>query len=337
MELGQRNAPQPSRTLLSDLHSRRFQSHDFDEIRHHVGQMFCDHDMRLVNQRARFDARTHSFECRALTIVDMSYGADVLIQPGSLDDFYLVQIPLSGGARVTIGSQEFDCRPGMATIQNPDDPLEMYWNDKCRKLVLRFDRACFERFVELQFGHVPSRALKLASAFDFEKPGGAAFASLIRGMNMGAYDGRRDIPLSVLAHWEMCFMSALLLMRTDDDRGMTTEDRRDAPNAVRRVREYLEANAENVVELADICGVAGVPLRTLHHQFRRSLGKTPMQLLREIRLDRVRRDLLRPHPGASVTNVALKWGFDHLGRFSASYRQRFGETPRETMKGSRAN
>ncbi len=337
MELAKLDVSATSQSLLSCLPTRQFNSSDFDETRRHVGEMFCDHDMRLVDHRADLDARTRSFQCRSLTIVDMTYGANVLIQPGRLDDFYLVQIPLSGRARVTVGGQEFECRPGMATIQNPDDPLDMYWDASCRKLVLRFDRRSFERFAELQFGHMPRFALNLTPAFELSKPDGAAFASLIRGLNLELAEGRGEIAASVLAHWELCFMSALLLMRIGDESAAVAQGQSPAPDAVRRVRDYLEANAQNVVELADIAVIAGIPLRTLHHQFRRTLGITPLQLLRDIRLDRVRGELLRPQAVPSVTMAAMNWGFDHLGRFSASYKQRFGETPRDTVRRSRAH
>ncbi|MFP5477787.1 MAG: helix-turn-helix domain-containing protein, partial [Gammaproteobacteria bacterium] len=33
-----------------------------------------------------------------------------------------------------------------------------------------------------------------------------------------------------------------------------------------------------------------------------------------------------------VAGVALRWGFGHLGRFSADYRARFGEYPSETVR-----
>ena len=33
---------------------------------------------------------------------------------------------------------------------------------------------------------------------------------------------------------------------------------------------------------------------------------------------------------SSVTDVAMKWGFSHLGRFSGYYRDTFGELPSQT-------
>lgn len=57
---------------------------------------------------------------------------------------------------------------------------------------------------------------------------------------------------------------------------------------------------------------------------------SPMQYLKDLRLERASAELL----GGSthVAGVALRWGFGHLGRFSADYRARFGEYPSETVR-----
>ncbi len=55
-----------------------------------------------------------------------------------------------------------------------------------------------------------------------------------------------------------------------------------------------------------------------------------MELLRNLRLDAARQRLLSER-SSSVTDVALEFGFGHLGRFSAYYRSRFGELPRQTL------
>jgi AraC-like DNA-binding protein len=49
----------------------------------------------------------------------------------------------------------------------------------------------------------------------------------------------------------------------------------------------------------------------------------------------VRADLLRADTDESVTRIAMKWGFRHLGRFAVGYRDRFGETPSQTRRRAR--
>jgi TolB-like protein len=57
-----------------------------------------------------------------------------------------------------------------------------------------------------------------------------------------------------------------------------------------------------------------------------------MQFLRNLRLERARRDLLRAPASASVTEIATRHGFDHLGRFAARYVERYGEPPSATLR-----
>ncbi len=36
--------------------------------------------------------------------------------------------------------------------------------------------------------------------------------------------------------------------------------------------------------------------------------------------------------GVTVTEIASRWGFNHLGRFSSVYLHRFGEAPSHTLR-----
>jgi transcriptional regulator GlxA family with amidase domain len=60
-----------------------------------------------------------------------------------------------------------------------------------------------------------------------------------------------------------------------------------------------------------------------------------MEFLKRSRLRRTREQLLAASAGTTVREVALRWGFSHLGRFSADYQQTFGESPSQTLR--RAN
>ena len=59
-----------------------------------------------------------------------------------------------------------------------------------------------------------------------------------------------------------------------------------------------------------------------------------MAYLRSVRLDSVRGELQAPGPGTTVAAVAHRWGFAHLGRFTAYYRRRYGESPSQTLRRS---
>ena len=49
-----------------------------------------------------------------------------------------------------------------------------------------------------------------------------------------------------------------------------------------------------------------------------------------------RRDLLTAGPEERVTNLAMRWGFYHLGRFSKLYATEFGELPSVTHRRSQS-
>jgi AraC-like DNA-binding protein len=101
---------------------------------------------------------------------------------------------------------------------------------------------------------------------------------------------------------------------------------------LRTAIEHMHAHAHLPLPIEDVAAAAGIGLRSLQALFRRELDVTPLDYLRRIRLDRVRAELRTLEPGtATVSEVAGRWGFTHLGRFSAHYAQRFGEYPKRTL------
>jgi AraC-like DNA-binding protein len=101
-----------------------------------------------------------------------------------------------------------------------------------------------------------------------------------------------------------------------------------------RALEFLHAHAHEPISVADVATAADLSVRGLQVALQRSLDVSPTVLLRQIRLDRVRADLTVATPVTSTVGAAARrWGFSHLGRFSASYLERFGEHPSATLRG----
>lgn len=101
---------------------------------------------------------------------------------------------------------------------------------------------------------------------------------------------------------------------------------------VKKAREFAVANVHEPLQVIDICRATGVSRRALQVSFQDVLGVSPLAYLRLIRLNGARQALLHPDKGLQVKHVVAKWGFWHLSRFSAEYRDLFGELPSETLR-----
>ena len=311
-----------------------FASNDRDEAQHYVESIFCNHDLAIAGRNQHLSMAVDHAAFGAVNMVFMTYGADVLVTPGALENFYLVQVPVKGHATIRFGNERLDVVPGRATVQHPDAPLEMRWAEDCRKLILRVDRLAFERYVERCTGRRQEQGLRLDPALDLASFAGQALMDQLRaGLRCAEQFGPQSVPAMMAQHIEQSVMSALLCLHPHDRSDEFAVARSGGESrAIARVRAYLEEHAAQPVDSAMLAEVAGVPLRTLYHLFQRSLGKTPMQLLRDVRLDRARQDLMTADTARTVTAVALDWGFDHLGRFARDYRLRFGEAPSATRR-----
>lgn len=106
------------------------------------------------------------------------------------------------------------------------------------------------------------------------------------------------------------------------------------PATLRRALTYLEEHAGEDVEVADVAAAAGVGVRGLQMVFRRWRDTTPLGQLREIRLARAHEDLRAAdaHGGRTVADIIARWRFTHPGRFSVTYRRRYGCSPSETLR-----
>lgn len=105
---------------------------------------------------------------------------------------------------------------------------------------------------------------------------------------------------------------------------------------VDQLLDWLTEHYASNVTLSDMAGVLGVSIRCLQMAVRKATGRTPTDVLRDIRLAAAHQALREADPHVTtVASVAHACGITHLGRFSAQYRQVFGATPSQTLHGVR--
>ena len=104
------------------------------------------------------------------------------------------------------------------------------------------------------------------------------------------------------------------------------------PQHVKRALAYMNANIAERVTLAGLASACAVPERTLLRQFQRFIGLPPLTYLRRLRLNAVRNELATAQSNDDISDVAVRCGFSHLGRFAKEYRRLFGEAPSATRQ-----
>lgn len=313
---------------------RRVSSPDLDEARHRVGEVFCPHRLEPAASPARGGVRFNSVQLGAVGLSYLCYGAAVRIRPQHFDSFLLVQIPLAGRAVVRTGGVEVASDPTVASVPDPDADLDMVWGEGNAQLIVRVDRAALETQLRRVLGRPPATALRLDAAMDLTTPAARSWLATIH-MLRADLDGPGGLRHPTLqAQAEQLVMSQLLTAQQHtSSAALAGGEPAAAPRAISRAEQLIVDHAREPLTVEDIAEAVGMSVRALQEGFRRYLDTTPTARLREARLVGVRAELAGADPArATVSQVAADWGFWHLGRFSGTYRERWGESPSDTLR-----
>lgn len=307
----------------------RFASRDLDEVRHQGSQVFCDHRLQLCDGSPALDAQVFYRPLRRLGLGRMSYGAAVDIDPGALQTFYLLQIPLRGHERVACDGRAFDTDRHCASLVSPWQRLQMRHETDTEKLFLRVDAGALRQLAQREWPGEPTP--QLLNALDWQQPRLHSLRRLLEWLFEEASCGQLLDQPALAEQVERSVMLALLHAAADT-MPAPPQERIIRPGFVRRAVECIHTRASEPLSVGDIAEAVGVSKRTLYAGFRQYVGDTPLAYLKAARLDGVRADLLGARERReSVSDIALRWGFFHLGQFAADYRRRFGERPSATL------
>lgn len=150
-----------------------------------------------------------------------------------------------------------------------------------------------------------------------------AVASLVQASQPGA-------PIRTARHLETRLLGVIADLLLEQSAVVRT--RQTTRARIADLERWIEANLERPITAGHLCRVAGVSKRGLEKIFESRRGMSPMRFVTERRLAAAQRMLGAAAPGEDVTRVALGLGFNHAGRFSALYRQTYGELPSQTLK-----
>jgi AraC-like DNA-binding protein len=310
-----------------------FRTRDIEQARDWGTRTFCENDLRNVDVRSELDARLMYRKYGSIGIGRMSYGGEVRIRPVTFEDFYLVQVPLSGGEHIINGNRLTSSSPAVGTILNARQQHEIVHTAGTEKLILRIDRGLVERLCGQHLGNGAQTRVEFETAMPLDSAAGRRWASTMQWL-FDYLDGTHSSSPLLAAQIEHMIGSLLLISQASNHSLALSEDRSNSvtPAFIRKAELFIEERAHEPITVGAVAEHVGVSTSSLYTGFRKYRNTSPMHLLKNIRLNRVREQLLKSDPkNTTVTAVAYQWGFAHLGHFTTYYKRWFGETPSETL------
>ena len=293
-----------------------------DYVNQHVGQHHIGLS-RTTHPQASLSHRKFA----ELDLCRISYGGSVRVTSPALETIFHLQVLLNGNCLWRGHQREHHLVPGELLLINPDDPVDLTYSEDCEKFILKLPVHLLDSICAEQRWQRPSGGVRfLRNHYRLEELGG--FLNLL-GMICNEAEVSGSLP-RVQGHYSQIVASKLLTLMTTNVRMETLGG---AGMGLERILDYVERNLKLEVSAEALAEQANMSVRSLYALFDRHLSTTPRQYIRQRKLERVQACLSDPSCAVrSVTELALDYGFLHLGRFSESYRQRFGELPSETLK-----
>jgi AraC-like DNA-binding protein len=259
-------------------------------------------------------------------------GGAVAVTPVQEHTTYHVNLLLSGSVVAVSGTDEVALTPGWAAVHSARQPHVLRAMPGSQLIGLKLGRELVEGELSAMLGRPVHEPVRLSAPFDLRSAAGRSWLSLAQLIL--AELGRPGLldTAQVRHQYVRALVAGLLGAQPHNySAALRTGGAPPRPRTLRRAQEYVHAHFAAPVTVTDLAVAAGSSVRRLQEAFAEHLELAPMTYLRNVRLDHCRR-LLAEGRG-SVTDVAQECGFTHLGRFSAAYRERFGELPSQTRAG----
>jgi AraC-like DNA-binding protein len=98
---------------------------------------------------------------------------------------------------------------------------------------------------------------------------------------------------------------------------------------IARVLREVHADCAKPFTVENMSKRAGMSIAAFHHNFKQVAGSSPLQYLKQIRLDRAKRLMI--HDGHNASTAAKAVGYESASQFSREYRRTFGSPPLQNV------
>jgi AraC-like DNA-binding protein len=310
-------------------------STDIDHARSLLNRFYHPVTIGAPEGPETFELDIEVIQLGPLTVGQLRFGGPVTLVAAQLDGYH-VTLPSSGRVLSRQAGIETVATPRQAAVFGPGNPVYTLHDRHSAEFDVKIDEHALKAELAALLGHAIEGPIGLSPAMDLADEAGRSWSRLVRLLcdEIPHPDSLIHQPIIAERIRHHVLSGLLLSVRHRYHEELTAPARPGAPRAIRRALAAIQAEPEKPFSAGDLAVIAGMSVRSLQEGFRRHVGCAPMTYLQQVRLARVHETLRSADPAeTTVTAVAHRWGFAHLGRFASAYRSYFGVSPSQTLRG----
>lgn len=286
---------------------------------------------------AGFAATLHGVRLRNVSLLYLDLHVAATLDMPETGRYFAVHMPLNGGATVRHPAAQFDASTTRSLVTSPGDPVRMSFAHDSPQMLVRIEEDAMNAHLTRLLGRNLVGPLKFEPEFDLTTDAATRWHAAVQLIHTEVYHAGSLVHRGcAIGPVEELLMSSLLYLQPSTYHADITRPTPATPRraVIQQAVDYIEGHLAEKITMESLAEALHMSVRSIQQGFRAELGMSPTTFIRERRLERVREELTDaiPSDGVTVTAVAERWGFHHLGSFAVEYRKRWGETPSETLR-----
>lgn len=291
----------------------------------YVNQHVGNHSIAISDVRSQ--AMLIHRQVSELDFCRIRYGSETRVTSTSLRDKYHIQIMLNGSCLQRHAGGQRVLLAGDLVVINPEDVVDLTYSDDCEKFILKIPVGLVNTVCDVQRWGRPVGGLR----FDEKVYRLTDLQTIVQLLSLVCSEiESENVIRTVQEHYIQIIIIKILtsLLTNLDIKGEGVQSQ-----LLRKVLQHIEDNLKTDITPEALARFANLSLRSLYVLFDQHVGEPPRRYFIRRKLERIHA-ALQDSAGRtqSVTELAMDYGFTHLGRFSAEYKARFAELPSQTLK-----
>lgn len=298
-----------------------------------MNQICGQHDL-IVKKKSQlsFQHEYIRLSDQAMALGYVQYGTDATILNEKKLHCYSLSLPLSGEQELTFNACHILSNREVGLILNPQEEQTLSISGNCKKLHLAIPKAKMEQVLS-ELLHQP---LQQDLIFLPEMQMQSLYISHWWRQIQSYVEDLQILGVHQMQYlhqdMEKVLIKKLLMLQPHNYSDVLSRQlHQHQPKELVWAEQFIQQHLQVQLTLPMLCEVAHVSASKLNQLFKDAHAMSPMQYVKQCRLKQVHEMILQK-PHVNISDIAMSYGFNHMGHFTQDYKLLFNQTPKQTAK-----